>query len=334
MDCGHIIEYTAMDIYMGLDDNEANEGKQVAIKLKECPKCRTPIRKNLRYGAQINRSLREIEMVKEKINGQQTDIKKQRQTLLAQWDQNLVTYDMYDQVEYMQIENRLEESYLSANDLWVVENKMDFLIRVKKILKTEKNMLHPDGSELRRKVEEFVSWLASRHQKFTDQQVFDLQRELQRLNLLAELNARCYNANQRGITEKIQSEVDQMRGVLEMCGQFTEQDEERVKEAMKELDEKVPLEGLGISDEERKMIVSAMKMQLGHWHKCPNGHVYVITECGGAMESRTCPDCDATIGGQDHRLASGNQVASEMDGAQHTAWSEANNLLNFDPLEF
>lgn len=102
---------------------------------------------------------------------------------------------------------------------------------------------------------------------------------------------------------------------------------------MKNLDKKVPPSGLMISEEERKMIVSAMMMRKGHWYKCPNGHVYVIGECGGAMESRKCPDCDAVIGGGSHRLASGNQVASEMDGAQHAAWSEHNNLLNFEEFD-
>lgn len=335
-DCKHIIEYTAMDIYMGMDDNnQANEAEQVAIKLKECPKCRTPIRNNLRYGSQINRSLEEIEMVKEKINGQQSDIEKKKEALQTQWCENLQTYEMYDQKEYMLIEESLEKPYLTANDLWVVENKMDFLIRVQKLLKIEKkDMLDMDRDKFSRNVAEFVCWLNSYHQKFTDQQVFDLQRELQRLNLLAELNVRCHLANERRQTGQIQSDVQKIRDILETWGQFTEQDEQKVKDAMKKLDEKFPLSGLGISDEERKMIVSAMKMRPGHWYKCPNGHVYLITECGGAMESRHCPDCNATIGGQSHILASDNQVASEMDGAQHPAWSDANNLLNFNPLDF
>ena len=33
---------------------------------------------------------------------------------------------------------------------------------------------------------------------------------------------------------------------------------------------------------ERSQIVKAMGMGLGHWFKCPNGHVYAIGECGGA----------------------------------------------------
>lgn len=117
---------------------------------------------------------------------------------------------------------------------------------------------------------------------------------------------------------------------METSGQFTEQDQVRVKEAMKEVDDKLPHTGLGITEEEREMIVSAINMRPGHWYKCPNGHIYLITECGGAMESRRCPDCNATIGGASHRLESGNQVASEMDGSQHPAWSETNNLLNVE----
>ncbi|XP_008287693.1 NFX1-type zinc finger-containing protein 1 isoform X2 [Stegastes partitus] len=333
-DCGHIIEYTAMDTYMGMEDsNQANEGQQVAIKLKECPKCRTPIRKNLRYGSHINRSLAEIEMVKKKINEQQPDIEERRETLQDQWEENLHLHEMHEQGEYIHIKIRLEKNNLTANDLWVLENKMDFLIRVEKLLKIEKeNMLSRHGFRFKKNVAEFAGWLKAYHQNFTDQQVFDLQRELGRLTLLAELNARCNLADQRGQADKIQSEAQKIRDVLEMPGQFTEQDQCRVKEALQELDKKLPLTGLGISEEERKMIVSAMKMPPGHWYKCPNGHVYVITECGGAMERRRCPDCNATIGGESHRLDSSNQVASEMDGAQHPAWSEAYNLPNFGRL--
>lgn len=110
---------------------------------------------------------------------------------------------------------------------------------------------------------------------------------------------------------------------MEKSGQFTEQDQVRVKEAMKEVDDKLPHTGLGITEEEREMIVSAINMQPGHWYKCPNGHIYLITECGGAMESRRCPDCNATIGGVKWK-------PREMDGSQQPAWCETNNLLNVE----
>ena len=57
--------------------------------------------------------------------------------------------------------------------------------------------------------------------------------------------------------------------------------------------------------------------------------MYVITECGGAVTEAKCPECDARIGGAHHRLLDSNSLASEMDGAQHAAWSEQANMANF-----
>lgn len=331
-DCGHIFESTAMDVWMD-EKQQANDEEEVAIKLKECPRCRTPIRKNLRYGSHINRSLAEIEMVKRKINRQE-DIKEHTRALKKQLLENL-GMQMHQHEEYIIIFDRLGEPNLTANDLWVLENKIDFQIRVNKLQEIErKNMSDLQAIRFSKNVCEFVDWLSSRHQKFTDQQVSDLQRELLRLTLLAELNARHHMAGERGQNDDVQFEVQTTRAVLEKPSQFTDQDVASVKEALKKLDDKLPLTGLQISDQERDMIISAMKLPPGHWYKCPNGHVYLITECGGAMESRRCPDCDATIGGSNHALVSGNEVASEMDGAQHGAWSDANNLLNYEGFDF
>lgn len=71
---------------------------------------------------------------------------------------------------------------------------------------------------------------------------------------------------------------------------------------------------------ERAMIVKAMGLKQGHWFKCPNGHIYAIGECGGAMQRSTCNECGAAIGGESHRLVGTNSLASEMDGAVHSAW--------------
>lgn len=334
-DCGHIVEYTAMDKYMKLDDDDqATNGQGVAIKLKECPKCRTPIRKNLRYGSSINRRLADIELVKQKMNGHQPDLRKHRETLMKQWDEASEILENHFVQDFGDIKVMLEEHNLARNDLWILENKIDFLLRVGKLLRiVEKDMLPIHALKFKLNLSEFVYRLKHRNQNFTDQQVFDLERELQRLHLLAKLNACRCKAEHRKLTDEIQCDVQILQTVLEMPGQFSDKDECRVRETLNNLTKKIPLIGLGISEEERKMIVSAMKMQPGHWHKCPNGHVYVITECGGAMQRRKCPDCDATIGGQDHRLDSGNVVATEMDGARHSAWSEVNNLHNFNPFD-
>jgi len=92
--------------------------------------------------------------------------------------------------------------------------------------------------------------------------------------------------------------------------------------------------GLGISDEERTSIIRAIGLRPGRWFKCPQGHVYLITECGGAMEARRCPEpgCGARIGGYDHHLEPGNRLATEMDGALIPAYPEPFNFN--DNLDF
>ena len=79
---------------------------------------------------------------------------------------------------------------------------------------------------------------------------------------------------------------------------------------------------------EKYQIVRALNLPKGHWFKCPNQHIYVITECGGAMEQRKCPEpgCNSEIGGVDHKLVANNELAPEMDNANYAAWSEAVNL--------
>ena len=64
--------------------------------------------------------------------------------------------------------------------------------------------------------------------------------------------------------------------------QFDTKTEEKWKQLVKKLEQI----GLDISVAERKEIVKAIGLGSGHWYKCRNGHVYVIGECGGAMEVR------------------------------------------------
>ncbi|CAE6473590.1 unnamed protein product [Rhizoctonia solani] len=75
-----------------------------------------------------------------------------------------------------------------------------------------------------------------------------------------------------------------------------------------------------VTNAERAAIMRAMMQGAGHdrlWHtghfyQCPNGHPYVIGECGGAMQRSTCPECGAAIGGSDHRSLAGNTHANDF----------------------
>ena len=80
--------------------------------------------------------------------------------------------------------------------------------------------------------------------------------------------------------------------------------------------------GIGIGDKERREIIQAMGMGKGHWFKCPNGHIYAIGDCGGAMVVSRCNECHASIGGTGHRILSDNRHAGEMDNAAGPAWPQ------------
>lgn len=334
-DCKHVIESTGMDRYMSMDEDEEAGLDQRAIRLKECPRCRTPIRRNVRYGAHINRSLAEIEKVKEQINGLQSDIQdKQRELQLFLERKDNLKEQL--PVEYLTITERIQKSGLSLLDLWYLENLITFLESLGKLMKMRKDHMSSVMSDLfSLRIGECLKFLfdTEKVQRFSDQQMDDLEHEMKRLSYLAELNVRCSMAKYSILGVKVNAEVAQARQILEGTRPFTENDEEKVEEIFKELENKLPRSGLGVTDKERVMIVKAMALPQGHWYKCPNGHVYAIGDCGGAMERSQCPECKATIGGTNHTLTQGNDVAREMDGAQHAAWSDAANLINFNPRD-
>jgi len=60
----------------------------------------------------------------------------------------------------------------------------------------------------------------------------------------------------------------------------------------------------------------------GHFYNCENGHTFVITECGGAMEQARCPECNAPIGGSGHRLHQSNTRALEFENIARQQGSE------------
>ncbi|CAG9786641.1 unnamed protein product [Diatraea saccharalis] len=163
--------------------------------------------------------------------------------------------------------------------------------------------------------------------KISEQQQEDIGREIQRMNSIIQFSTildRCGEAkHELGVKDAL--EQAKSRVIFDNI-----YNEDIAVSALKEFEKKVKLSAV-ITKNERALIVKAMKFpKQGHWYKCPNGHIYCITECGGASQISKCNECGATIGGVNHRLLSTNTVAGEMDGAQHPAWSEQNNMANFD----
>ncbi|XP_054995479.1 NFX1-type zinc finger-containing protein 1 isoform X1 [Sorex araneus] len=326
-DCNHIFEVQSLDRYM-----IEQEDDEVAIKLKVCPVCQVPIRKNLRYGTSIKKRLEEIEIVKKKIQGSAGDIGDRQEQLKGMLEKKSLLYQLR-QDDFEMLEEKLAQKNLSVRDLGLVENYIRFYDHLASLRDSLKkfHVVEKWGVEMR--LDQVHEWIARKRLSFSSQELDDLQCELQRLTYLVNLLTRCKMAEgkMRGSTFE---EVLSVRRILEKTCKFTQEDEQLVQKKMDALKASLPCSGLGISDEERVQIVKAMGFPQGHWFKCPNGHIYVISECGGATQRGKCPECNEVIGGVNHTLESSNQLASEMDGARHPAWSDtANNLMNFEELQ-
>ncbi|NXK32780.1 ZNFX1 protein, partial [Piprites chloris] len=323
-DCGHIFESKGFDHYMDKGDDDV-------VKLKVCPLCQKPIRKSLRYGTSVKRRVDEIEQVKQKIQGSAQEIESSRQRLKAALLRNVVLKNNLLE-KYLMLNDMLEASDLSTKRVGLIENQINFYERIADLTASVSRIAENERPGLRKRLAEVQAWLDKQRITFTEQELSDLQSEIQRLSYLLNLLARC-NLPGRQISPVLAAEIASAREILEGTKKFTEKDEAAVKAHMENISTDLPPSGLGISDAERVQIVNAIGCPRGHWFKCKNGHVYVIGECGGAMEKSQCPECHEVIGGANHALDSTNSLASEMDGATHAAWSDvANNMFNFEEL--
>lgn len=82
-----------------------------------------------------------------------------------------------------------------------------------------------------------------------------------------------------------------------------------------------------LSSQEMQDIVKGLNFShTGHFYKCPNGHTFVIADCGGATVQSFCPECGAAIGGTGHSLLASNTRAMEFEevaraqGAARSPW--------------
>uniref|UniRef100_UPI00358FF488 NFX1-type zinc finger-containing protein 1 isoform X1 n=1 Tax=Myxine glutinosa TaxID=7769 RepID=UPI00358FF488 len=338
-DCKHVLEVGGLDHWMELKSNETEEREgntnmeemstsTITIQLKVCPKCKTPIRQNLRYSNIVKTMLQNIEDVKEHVRGRNSDIKRERLQLLDKISksQNIRLYCNTDG-------STLEQMIRDASglpELQACENRVGFLDQIGELRSKLYNFNSDSTKNVDQRLSEYIKWIIEPRSRLFNQELVELQTELLRLSFLSQLLCRWIIANHgENASEDVQQKAKATFRVLESTKPFTKSDELFVQNRMAELCKAMPLSGLCINESERLEILQAMHMGKGHWFKCPNGHIYAIGDCGGAMQTSTCPDCKARIGGESHLLDSENTLAPEMDGARFPAWSETANMLNY-----
>uniref|UniRef100_A0AC35FDZ6 RZ-type domain-containing protein n=1 Tax=Panagrolaimus sp. PS1159 TaxID=55785 RepID=A0AC35FDZ6_9BILA len=137
-------------------------------------------------------------------------------------------------------------------------------------------------------------------------------------------------SNSNDINQDVADLINQIFEKLNGSKDFDENLEKELSEKLTTLSKLHPVSNFDVSEKERIEIVKALGSHVTRWYKCPNGHIYGIGNCGGAVVTSQCPECKATIGGELHRLRNDNQDAQAemLQGTGETAqpWMATKNV--------
>ena len=272
-DCGHIFEVDGLDHWMDMatETNPAND-----IQMKQCPRCKTTIRGNLRYGTIINSIRCDIERVKTLIIGdKRKNVAKQKE--LAMRLRRLMEFTE-DQTKFYR--DRVNDPDLATSEVSCIENVVDFLVQIadwkKKVNVVIAETTHAEVRvklyAVKSEMDPMQSWLLQPRVRFSDQELREAGFELMRFDLLVkfiQMEGKLSTCRNPAVTEVVRRRFLQSLDQLRSGKPLTNTIEAEVRRAAEDL--QPLLRGLGISDNERVQIIAAMGMRQGHWFKCPSG---------------------------------------------------------------
>ncbi|KAH3813291.1 hypothetical protein DPMN_141744 [Dreissena polymorpha] len=337
-DCGHVLETTSLDYYMNLKEEHGE------LSFKCCPKCKTPIRKCVRYGNVVNKQLQDIEQVKMTMLGgsfgQLKTMLDAENIFLSKRLRKMSIprilmrfFNAATENAYLKIQKRIT-SIQENNSCVILSEQLIQTIHVQiQVINQFESLFKMIVGENQRLsfFNDIVKKAAEARFVFSEQELMDINTELNRAQLYCKCVKLETNLKKVGKHSDVTDDINFVRNKLFLVRVLTADECDKVCACLDRMKDMTMIQGLKITEEERISITQAMKLNKGHWFKCPNGHVYAIGDCGGANQRSKCPECKAEIGGEHHRLVDGNQLATEMDGATFAAYSEeANNLANFN----
>ncbi|KAF9942706.1 hypothetical protein BGZ67_000112 [Mortierella alpina] len=107
---------------------------------------------------------------------------------------------------------------------------------------------------------------------------------------------------------------DCLLGIIEDCIERSEVLEEKIVDAYNVARGEALYNPL--TEAEKAQVFTAMQQTLRgsrHWYTCPNGHPYVIADCGMAMVTSRCIECGLAVGGASHQLLQDNRRNEEYE---------------------
>ncbi|GIY60264.1 NFX1-type zinc finger-containing protein 1 [Caerostris darwini] len=345
-DCKHIFELEGIKQWM----MHSNAESKREIQMKCCPKCKTVIRKNLRFGNIVKSCLEDIEKVKKITYGDKThNTQKQKDLYKAvEFSPKLAELGLIFVVllkfldskksrsiqELITIENIVNVLTSLIDATKSIEEKRADVLRLQEVLEIPREFIRREAdaglldtdvknsvSKLKAYMTEIKKWLVlfveNEYFRASQQQLKEVSCEVHRLKLANKLLS---IIREKGVKPDLKTHLNELLQLIMTYAPFQEAEQKNFTLQLQNFAQQLGTAVLNISDLEKQAILKAMALTKGHWYQCPNGHVYCITECGGATETSKCNECGAQIGGSSHRLLPTNRVATEMDGATLPAW--------------
>ncbi|CAG7833829.1 unnamed protein product [Allacma fusca] len=339
-DCGHCIDAESMDRLMTV---AVVEGE---IVTKRCPLCRDVIRRCRRYSTELTKVRNDMEKVKKLVYGDTLEIRK-HQDAISKSMFTLCAYDWKkgrkrDNQSYTLLREKLLAELFQRDACGIVISFKEMPLEVFHTLSFVSKIFVQSLISRKRFMETIpgnfaqhfstcsnliIDFLVERPWPLTPFERKALNQEWFRITSMTELLSKLDKSE----SEIVQRLLLQPRGqaafmsafeAINHVGPYDDRAQARFATELACLETALQCQ-IGISDSERIDILKAFNFSTGRWFKCPNGHVYVVTECGGVTEEGVCNECGAEIGGKNHSVLPTNQLASEMDGATRPLYPTA-----------
>ena len=265
-DCRHIVEFNALDRIMDEIDEEGDH----TVQLKVCPFCKTAIRKSYRYGAIINKTLRDVEQVKRALLLSKQRVKEYEREIMRAIDES---QGFSGRLFKRRLENM--PSPKSEAALAAMQNQIAFLKAANSLENDWKKVTTVSLREGKEKslaqLELFISWATRERSIMTSQETMNAELELHRLKDKFKLSFCCQKITEHGNALKVEDKRKILEAERLLSGTYTEENAKVVEQCLEHLEKLAGPKGLGVSKEEKLMIVAAMGLPKGHWFKCKNG---------------------------------------------------------------
>ena len=263
-DCKHIVEQTGMDQWIQSRYSNNLTQENASIKLPDCPKCKAPIRRNLRYSKYIKKQLIALENIKLKQFGEKTAIVDEKKKFLKKIKETLNETNL--NLLHDEIKLKLKEN-VSLNELIYLKNKWNLFNKIvsyrEAILKTLSTQ-NKQSNHIEFELDKLQGILNSKHN--SPQIIDDIALELERVNCVIKFyeiyNLFIENKFDKANKEKILDCLNMLEiNLIKQVRKF-DQVEKEVQNVLKILADLTKLE---LTKDEKAMIHKAMGFTQGHW---------------------------------------------------------------------